>query len=1018
MTIRIFPSRLPGEPLERHEHGTLTFHDWMLKNVKDYAEATKHPIVVELNGKPLPPNEWPLCLLKPESDIKMFPVPYGTGLEIAAWAAIAVAVASAAYSIYMMSTMDKSGGYSSTNGLGLDLNPAKANTAKLGDPIRELFGRYRIYPDYVVQPVTRFDPNDPTRMIVEMLVCLGVGNIAFTNGDIRVGSSPATSLGTKFSYNVFSPGADVSGDHRSENWFNSTEVGGTSSGSGLDMAQTSPDSTDITADSMTVSGPSVTFSGLHDDNNDDEENALPESWVEGALVTITAPANFAVSTSSGFSVLASNTLSELNPSTGMPVTLEINGSEYDLFIATFTPGQDAVPGVGGTASVLRGNAAPTTYDFSVTSQTFTLTWQGVAYTVSLVANYGTMSGMLAAINEGITGSGLIAHDDGGVVRIVEISSPWRGGSITSSSLPVSVFGDNPDSTSGTASSGGSPAITSNVTLAYGSASGAAFSGIPEGTQRLSLAHRGNEYRISEADGTTATVQRIIDGAVDAYWPGFSPRTMIDYAATGINDNNTWMGPFLACPENEVVDAFEVNFSFPSGICGFDSKGKKRIRHCEWEIQYRVYGSGTGWTSKQGVYALQNVNGLGFTERIDLDSPGLVEVRCRRRNEQGSNNARDSMFWHALRGRLLARPSSYAGVTLMAATVETGGVLAAQSDRRVSVVGTRIYETGAARSISGALYHVGDSLGLAMDTEAIDVLESTYWAPGSEYFDYATGDSISALEMLQKITNAGKSYFLLSDGLASVGREGVKNWSGIISPHEMTEELQTSFSAPSADDYDGVDVTYINGTTWAEETVQCRTPDNPTPRKVEKYTLDGVLDPNRAYRIGMRRLMKYLHQRLGHTTSTELDALVYQFGDRILLTDDIPGNKTVSSLVVDMSTDGGQTTFSVTEPLDWSFDNPRAIVRYQDGSASGLLVVTRVGDYELSVPWQASFDDIVLEDPYIEPPRLIFCNSTRSYYDAIFDEIGSPSDGTCSITARQYSEIFYQYDDAIYSGNVA
>ena len=250
---------------------------------------------------------------------------------------------------------------------------------------------------------------------------------------------------------------------------------------------------------------------------------------------------------------------------------------------------------------------------------------------------------------------------------------------------------------------------------------------------------------------------------------------------------------------------------------------------------------------------------------------------------------------------------------MAATVETGGVLAAQSDRRVSVVGTRIYETGAARSISGALYHVGDSLGLAMDTEAIDVLESTYWAPGSEYFDYATGDSISALEMLQKITNAGKSYFLLSDGLASVGREGVKNWAGIISPHEMTEELQTTFSAPSADDYDGVDVTYINGTTWAEETVQCRTPDNPTPRKVEKYTLDGVLDPNRAYRIGMRRLMKYLHQRLGHTTSTELDALVYQFGDRILLTDDIPGNKTVSSLVVDMSTDGGQTTFSVTEP---------------------------------------------------------------------------------------------------------
>lgn len=1014
MTIRIYPSRLPGEPLEKHEHGTLTLHDWMLKNVADYSKAKNHPIAVEVNGQAVPPNEWALCQIRPDSDVKIYPVPYAVGFAIAS---LVIAVASAAYAIYMMNNMD-TGGYTSSNGIGLDLNPAKANNARLGDPIRELFGRYRFYPDYVVQPVTRFDPDDPTRMTVEMLICLGVGDIAFTNGDIRVGSSPVTALGSKFTYNVFPPGADVSGDRRSENWFNSTEVGGTSSGSGLDMAQTSPDSTDITADSMTVSGASVTFSGLHDDNNDDEEDALPESWVEGALVTITAPANFAVSTSSGFSVLASDTLVELNPSTGMPVTLEINGSEYDLFIATYTPGQAAVPGVGGTAAVLRGNAAPTTYDFSVTGQTFTLTWHAATYTVSLVADYGTMSGLLTAINGGLTGSGLVAHDDGGVVRIVELSSPWRGGSITTSSLPVSVFGDAPEFTAGTASSGGTPAITANVTLAYGSAAGAAFSGIPEGTQRLALSHRGNEYRIAEADGTTATVQRIIDGAVDAYWPGFSPRTMIDYAATGINDNNTWMGPFLACPENEVVDAFEVNFSFPSGICGFDSKGKKRIRHCEWEIQYRVYGSGSGWTSRQGVYALQNVNGLGFTERFNLDVAGLVEVRCRRRNEQGSNNARDSMFWHSLRGRLLARPSSYAGVTLMAATVETGGVLAAQSDRRVSVVGTRIYETGAARSISGALYHVGHSLGLAMDAEAIDVLESTYWTPGSEYFDYATGDSISSLEMLQKITNAGKSYFLLSDGLASVGREGIKNWSGIISPHEMTEELQTTFSAPSADDYDGVDVTYINGTTWAEETVQCRTPDNPTPRKVEKYTLDGVLDQDRAYRIGMRRLMKYMHQRLGHTTSTELDALVYQFGDRVLLTDDIPGNKTVSSLVVDMTTDGGQTTFLVTEPLDWSFENPRAILRYQDGSASGLLEATRAGDYELSVPWQASFDNIILDDPYIEPPRLIFCSSTRSYYDAIFDEIGSPSDGTCPITARQYSEIFYQYDDATYPGNVS
>ncbi|HBR6965759.1 TPA: host specificity factor TipJ family phage tail protein, partial [Klebsiella aerogenes] len=574
MTISIYPSRLPGGPLETHQHARTTLHEWMQRNVENYDPGMPQPISVEIDGVPVESEEWPQCELVPDTDVKIYPVPYAAGFAIAA---LVVTVAAAAYSIYMMNNLD-SGGYGSSTGKSLDLNPAKSNTAKLGDPIRELFGRARVYPDYVVQPVSRFNPDDPTRMTVEMLICVSRGNVAFTNGDIRIGSTPISALGDSFSWTLYPPGADVSGDRRSENWFNSTEVGGTSSGSGLDMAQTAPDSSDITADSMTVSGASVSFTGLSDDDGDD---SLPESWVEGALVTIIAPTNYLISSSSGYSVLFSDTLTEINPYAGMPVTLEINGAEYDLFIATFTPKQDAVPGVGGSAASLRGSAAPTTYDFSTSSQTFTLTWQATTYTVSLIANYGNMSGLLAAINEAIAGSNLVAQYDGGVVRIIEKSSPWLGGSITASSLPVSVFGDSPVFTDGTASSGGSPAITANVTLAYGSAGGAAFSGVPEGTQRLSLAHRGNEYRIASADGTTATVQRMINGGIDPTWPGFSPRTMIDYQATGINDNNSWMGPFLACPDNEVVNAFEVNFSFPSGICGFDNKGKKRVRHCEW-----------------------------------------------------------------------------------------------------------------------------------------------------------------------------------------------------------------------------------------------------------------------------------------------------------------------------------------------------------------------------------------------------------------------------------------------------
>lgn len=787
MTIRIYPSRLPGEPLETHEHGNITLHQWMFRNVPGYSQDRSHPVAVELNGRTLPPDEWPLCQLSPDSDVRIYPVPYGTGLEIAVWVSVAISAASAVYSLFFGPKVDL-GGYSSGSGRSLELNPAKANTAKLGDPIREVFGRCRIYPDYLVQPVTRFDPDDPTRMTVEMFLCVGQGRFSFTGGDKRIGETPAASLGNGFSDKVYQPGEDVSSDPRSENWFNSTEVGGTSSGTGLDMAQTSPDSDDIIADSMTVSGASVTFTGLDTDDGDDDDeddNSLPASWVAGTIVEIKAPTNFLISTSSGYSVFASKLLTEIAPVVGMPVTLSFNSVDYDLFIAACTPGQDAIPGEGGSAAKIQSSAAPTTYDFSLGSTTFTVTWHGTTYTVSLVADYVNMSGLLAAITEGLTGSGLVAQDNGGIVLITEEASPFAGGEISSSSLPVAVFGDAPVYTAGSESTGGSAAITANVTLAYNSSTGTPFSGMPEGTQRLSLSHRGSEYQIVTTDGTTATVARLVDGAIDASWPGFSGRTMIDYEATGLNDTLSWLGPFLACPENEVVDAFEVNFSFPNGICGFDNKGKKRIRHVEWEIQYRVYGTGSGWISKQGEYALKNINGLGYTERFSLDSPGLVEVRCRRRNEQGSNNARDNMYWQALRGRLLARPVSYSGVTTWAITVETGGKLAAQSDRRVSVVATREYDGGGNRTISGAFRHVAGSLGFnanQIDTSAINALETAWWTPRGEYFDYeASSDSASAKDIFDKITEAGMSYFLLSDGLLSAGREGIKSWTGIITP---------------------------------------------------------------------------------------------------------------------------------------------------------------------------------------------------------------------------------------------
>lgn len=1020
MTIKIFPSRLPGEPLETHEHAETTIDKWMRENVKSYEGDMKHPVSIDLDGVLVPARDWPTAVITKDSDVRIYPIP---GVYI-------VAIVAAIYSIYVMSTMDTSTKDTAT-GNQLSIDPAKANSAALGDPIREVFGKYRVFPDYAVQPVSRFDSSDPEIFRTTMLLCIGVGNFSIPQSGIRIGSTPVASFGDDVSYTIYPPGATVSADARSENWWSSTEVGGTSSGSGLDTNSTAPGSIYASSDAVLLDGNTITLIGVTTENDDDDDDdsddiSVPTSWVEGTVLTVVAPDSYVISADGGYSVIYGD-FTELVPVVGMPVTLTFNDNSYSLFISSYTEAVPPVPGVGGSAANITANAAPSTYDFTSTPYTFTITWGGFTYTVSLVTNYVTMSGLVDAITDALTGSGLVAIDSSGKVVIQEESSPYTGGTIVNSTLPAAVFGDNPVNTPGTASSGGAAGVQAHITLAYTSATGKAFTGIPVGTQRLSVMYGAGQFIITSVDDTTVTVNRLVatdDGStvVDSSWPGFNSRTILDAVVSGDNDAENWLGPFLACPDGETTTVIENNFIFPNGHIQYKNNGSSQSHNVHVLVQYRNAATGGTWSQVSYDFRGETANGHGYTKRISGLAAAQYEIRVRRTTKIGGSRTVNNLYWQALRSRLAKRPSSYADVTTIALTVRTGNRLAAQSDRRVNVEATRLYDGYASRSISGALMHIMTSLGMTnIDTDTITALENTYWTPRGETFDFEANDSsTSALDILQKITNAGMGYFLLSDGLASAGREGIKAWTGVITPQETTEALQTAFSVPSQDDYDGVDVTYINGTTWAEETVQCRTADNPTPSKVESYTLDGVLDQDRTYRIGMRRLMKYLNQRLTHTTSTEMDALCYNYMDRLVLTDDIPGNDTISCLVVDASLNGSVLKLEVSEPLDWTFSNPRVFLRLQDGTATQLLTPTRVDDYTLTLPLTSELnnDEWIMDDPAVEPLRLVFCSSTRHGYDAIVSEISPQSDGTCQVTASEYQDAFYAYDDANYPGDVA
>ncbi|WP_241603232.1 host specificity factor TipJ family phage tail protein [Rosenbergiella nectarea] len=1024
MTIKIYPSRLPGEPLETHTHTSTKLIEWLKTNVENFELKDINPIQIDINGSTINPSVWPDIEISESDDVRIYPIPQAAFMAAyGAYVAIAVAVASVAFSLYMMQKMGGLG--DSSSGDQLDLNPAKANSAKLGDPIREIFGQYKVYPDYLVQPVSRFDKSDPKIYRTEMLLCLGVGRFNINQSGIRIGSTPISCFGDDATVTIYQPGADLSGDRRADNWYNSTEVGGTTSGTaGLDLASTGPSSVNVNASAIGLSGNSITLIGETSSNEDDKDDSvIPNSWKEGSVITVEAPDSYTVASESGKTVIYGD-FTELVPVVGMPVTAVWNDYSYDLFIASVSKGSPAIPGQGGNAASITANAAPTTYDFSATALSFTLTWAGASYVISLTANYVTMQGLVDEITDQLTGSGLIATGDNTLLSIQEKNSPFSGNTIGYTVLPAAIFGNSPVVVQGIVSSGGSPEVLPSLSLAYDSAKGPVFYGLPTGTQRISIGPQGNKYQITDIDGLTIIVKRLSESddgttSIDNSWPGFTARTLLDASVTGTNDEYDWMGPFECCPDGEKTSLVEMNFVFPSGLAHINKKGHIKSTSVTLAIQYRQTGG--DWVEVLKTYSQGTVDEVGFTESFSLPNQSQYEFRVRRTTTPAGGSDRDSVQWQAMRAKLSNRPNRYADVTTMAVTVRTGNRLAAQSDRRINVVATRLYDGYPSRSISGALNHLLSTTDAQIDTTAINALEANYWTPRNETFDYsADSDSTSMLDILQKIATAGMGYFHLSDGLATVGREGVKSWSGVITPQETTEELTTAFKAPSSDDYDGVDVTYTNSTTWAEETVQCRTSDNPTPNKVESYKLDGVVTADRAYRIGMRRLMKYIYQRCTYSTSTELDALCYRYGDRVVMTDDIPGSNTISCLVVGMQYTDSLVTIETSERLDWSFANPRVLFRLQDGSATGLITPTRVDDFTFTVPNSNELSPGLweIDSGSIEPPRVMFCSSESAGYDTLISEISPDADGTCQVTALSYDPKFYQHDDDTYPGDVS
>jgi len=328
VTVLIFPSQLEGEPLESHEtFKPQTVEEWLESTVNKYERRESPPITVTINGCAVPPSEWALTVFRQEDTVRIYP--QAKGLETIFLAVQAVAALKFVTGLFMpkIPSINDSG---LAAGERLSNAAIKGNSAKLNSPVREISGQRSIYPDYLL-PMHRYFKS-PREQVVEIMLCVGVGEYDIPLSGALIGDTPIISLGADAELNIFAPGADVSARPEAVWWHDCAEVGNTSSGTaGLALTATSPVDPTAIASSFAFNGFSVTIpSGA---------GTFPAGWAAGMIARIVVNYPYTV-TDGGVGVrdIIGGDIAQLGLTAG--ALIEITGDNAGLYIVNTATATD------------------------------------------------------------------------------------------------------------------------------------------------------------------------------------------------------------------------------------------------------------------------------------------------------------------------------------------------------------------------------------------------------------------------------------------------------------------------------------------------------------------------------------------------------------------------------------------------------------------------------------------------------------------------------------------------------
>lgn len=867
-------------------------------------------------------------------------------------------------------------------GEDIELATFQGNQGKYGQPVREIFGRVKVYPDYLVPRRTYFE--NKRDHWAEMLLCVGVGQHEIAGSSITFGDTPVIALGGGAYAQVYQPGESLAGESAAQWWHNSSEVGQTSTGSaGLPLETTYAATPAAPEGTYLVSGYTITpTSG----------QLFPSDWQAGMYLDIRYLHTYAASGST-----LTGDFSGLQVSAGDSV--ELDGDYQGVFeVASYTPPQG---GTSGTASVWTAEAGPS-LDYSTTPAQFAINTGLISGVITISGTYANQSDLLAALNSAVAATslnGLIEFEPGLAIRELPPYAGWR---ITVNDLSESdrMFGDlaaaNAATFVGTAASAGTGARLELVDFVADAPS-----------VELAISKVGQRFVLTGASAGIITVDRV-DSAGVSTWTGWGAgfETLdIEIRLGADSTEGGWAGTFKATPADEICDALEFDVFMPQGLMGIDKKGRRYSMSVGIEFRYRSSPSDP-WEYFTKTYTENEKDQIGFTERINFNPPRRIVECDMRRTSPESQSAQQSnkAEWYGLRTRIVGAPTSYPEFTTVAVRVKGSSAIGTDADEQLSVIATRILDGVPERRISKAVEYIARRT--PVDSAALAALE-TIWGPRGDTFDHSFESFHTVKQATKTALAVGFADFTMDDGVLSPVRDQrippelmYAFWQTFSARNTTPRSMTTTIDLPSDDETDGVDIEYLDETTWRIETVRCMEPGS-LGLKIEKRKADGITNRTRAYRFGMRYLMTLKTEREQIRAQTELSGLNAGFGRPVNFVFEVPGwsqSSRVNSLVGDI--------LEARDTLDWQ-DGAQHVValRRDDGTMTNVLAAERLGPKRIRVSGSFGF----VPTPY--HTHLFFGIQEEFSTPAIMREVRPSGTNRVNLMAIAYNPDKYIYDDA-------